>query len=129
MRALLPGSNVSSSRLREDMPRHENYHVRARTRAHTLSRSQPLFVSGQKYMRMYHWMYVQVFQRFPAIYLRGFSVDTRAIAHPPARLRLFVPQSMYTLGLRITRYLTVRYESVHILMYDKCFFHVLSLTV
>lgn len=53
LRALLPGSNVSSSRLGADMPRHENYH--AQTHTHTLSHSRPLFVSGQKYLRMYHW--------------------------------------------------------------------------
>ena len=39
LRALLPGSNDSSSSLGGDVPRHENYHVHARahTRAYTSS--------------------------------------------------------------------------------------------
>lgn len=52
LRALLLGSNVSSSRLGEDMPRLENY----RERAHALALTHPLFVSRQKHVCMYHWM-------------------------------------------------------------------------
>lgn len=35
LRALLPGSDVSSSRLEADMPRHENYRAHANARTHT----------------------------------------------------------------------------------------------
>lgn len=55
LRALLPGSNVSSSRLGADMPRHEKLSC-MRTCTHALSHSHPPFVSGQKSALMYDLM-------------------------------------------------------------------------
>lgn len=73
LRALLPGSNVSSSRLGADMPRHENYHACARAHMHflthalhlSLGRSMCLCITGCPTL---------VCQRVSAINLKVFSV-------------------------------------------------------
>lgn len=94
LRALLPGFNVSSSRLGADMPRHENYH--AHTRAHFLPHT-PCLSLGRSICVCITGGPALVCQRVSVTDLKVLSVDTEQLPpSPPAWLLLFVQLSTCT---------------------------------
>lgn len=93
LRALLPGSNVSSSRLGPDMPRHENYHAQTHAHTHTHTHTHTHFLTHALCLSLGRSVCVcttgrpaLVCQKVPVRDLKVFSVDTRATDPPPAWL-------------------------------------------
>lgn len=70
LRALLPGSNVSSSRLGADMPRHENHHTQteSHTRTHARKHSVCLWAE-RKYMCILDTVFSTSEGRFDTSYI------------------------------------------------------------
>lgn len=113
LRALLPGSNVSSSRQGADMPRHENYHAHTHKHTLTLSHSHPLFVAGQKYAYVsLDALHLYVRGSLRQIFKYFQLTPEPVLAHLPDSC--FVPQITYTLRPGISRYHAIRCESMHL---------------